>query len=76
MPRGEPLDVAALHRHLRRKADRLGRIRLNQRALAVELGVTRFAVCRVVARMTRTGRLRRIGSGPRNVGLYVVGPPD
>lgn len=75
MPRGESIDVLELQKLLKTRADRRGVLKLQQRQLAVELGVTHFAVCRVLARMEEQGLIKRIGTGHRNVGSYWIKEP-
>lgn len=74
MPKGEAIDLDALHALLLERAGRLGKVKIHQRDLAAELGVTHFAICRVLARMEEEGRIKRIGQGYKNVGLYAVKP--
>lgn len=76
MPKGQPINVDALHRYLWRKSDRLNRIRVVQRELAAELGITYFAVCRILARMVQQDRLKKMSSDAKNVWTYIVRDPD
>lgn len=75
--RGRPIDIDKLHVFLFRKADRLGRLRLSQRAFADELGVAHETICRVMSKMAKQGRIKRIKSEKNNIGVYaVVDPTD
>lgn len=75
MTKPRAIDRDALHRILFRKADRLGRLKLNLRALSdeLELGYCNLSV--VISEMAQAGRLKPI-AGPRNGRkTYVVVDP-
>lgn len=76
MPRGQSVDLDLLHKFLWKRTDRLGRIKIVQRDLAEDLGVTHYAINRILSRMTATGRIRRMATGHRNIGTYVVIDPE
>lgn len=75
MPRGQAIDIDALHAYLYRKSDRLHRIRIVQRQLAEELGITYFAVNRILAKMVQQDRIKKMSSDVKNVWTYVVEDP-
>lgn len=76
MPKGHSINIEALHSFLFRKSDRLGRIKLNQRELADEFGITKFTMSRVIARMVDTKRIRRLTNNLNNRGSFVVEDPE
>lgn len=51
------------------------RLRIDQRGLADELGVNRFTVNRVLARMEQEGRLRKIPGAGASSRLFVILDP-
>lgn len=75
-PKGQPIDVDALHRYLHRKSDRLGRLKIVQRELAETLGITHFAVNRILGRMEEQGRLGKLASDQKNIWTYVINDPE
>lgn len=76
MPKGKPIEVDEVHRLLRAKADRLGRLKLLQKDLAEELGVTHFAINRLFRRMEDEGRMKRLVSHQGNIWTYAIRDPD
>jgi len=74
--RGRPVDDLEVHALLLERSDRLGRVKVHQRDLAVELGLSHFTVCRVISRLESEGLLRRLRSLERNVGIYAVRPKE
>lgn len=75
MPKGTAIDRAALQKQLYERSDRLGRLKIHQRDLAKELGVTYFAVCRVLSKMEAEGRVKVLKAGIDNVKTYVIREP-
>lgn len=72
----QKIDRNALHRYLYRRADRLGRLKLNVKVLAADLELSYCNMTVVIGEMTASGRLRRIG-GPRyGLKTYVVADPS
>lgn len=76
MPRGTDLDHLAIHRALWERADRLGRVRLNQTEFADELGVTKFTMSRVIAAFIEDDRLELVTRNKNNRGQFKVMDPD
>lgn len=74
--RGHPINLDAMHAFLWRRADRLGRLRIQQRAFAEELGIAHETVCRFIKKMSDEGRLKRIKNEKNNIGVYVIVDPD
>lgn len=66
---------AGLHWLLWERQGAAGTLRIDQRHLADELGITRFTMNRVLGRMETEGRLRKIpGAGP-SARLFEVHDP-
>lgn len=76
MPKGYSIDLDALHSFLFRKADRLGRIKLNQTQLSKDFGITKFTMSRVITKMVDSKRIKRLTSNLNNRGLFVVEDPE
>ena len=75
MARGKTIDRVALHCDLWSKSDRLNRIEIYQKELAQTLGVTQATMSLIIKDLVEDGRVRKIASKPRNVGIYVVRDP-
>lgn len=76
MPTGHSIDHDAFQTLLYRKADRHGRIKLNQTELAQEFGITKFTMSRTITKMVEAKRIRRISQKGNNRGYFVVEDPD
>lgn len=76
MPTGVSIDHDDFHAFLYGKADRHGRIKLQQTALAKELGVTKFTMSRLIAKMLEAKRLRQVSQKGNNRGYFVVEDPE
>lgn len=75
MPKGFPLDLHKIQALLFERADRQGRVRLNQSELALELGITKFTMSRVIQRMTQEDRIRQVSHKRLLSGIFVVEDP-
>lgn len=64
-----------MHRYLYRKADRLHRITIVQKEMAKDLGITHFAMCRILAKMVQDDRIKKLSADTKNVWTYVVDDP-
>ena len=73
---GVKIDRNAVHRVLWRRADRFGRVRVQARSLAEELGVSYWNFTVVLKSMAGEGRMRQIGGSERGPKTYVVENPD
>lgn len=76
MPTGYSIDHDAFHAFLFRKADRHGRIKLQQTELAQEFGITKFTMSRTIAKMIENKRIRRVSQKGNNRGYFVVEDPE
>lgn len=76
MPKGIPIDVDAVHAYLFSKTDRLGRVKIRQKELGEHLGHAKFTISRLVARLEDEGRIRKISSGKKAVGMFIVEEPE
>lgn len=76
MPKGQPLDLGVIHALLWEESDRVGRYRLNQAKLAVQLGITKFTMSRTIATLIEQKRIRRISHMRQNSGMFVVEEPS
>jgi hypothetical protein len=66
--------AAEVHTFLASKADRTGKIALNQKELAKEYGITHVRFHRLIQRLLKDGDLRVIGRGARGaLTVAVVG---
>lgn len=74
--RGYSIDMDGMHRFLWRRADHTGRLRIQQRQFAEELGIAHETVCRLLKRMADQGRIKKIAAKAHNVGVYSVKNPD
>jgi hypothetical protein len=75
MPRGKDLDHLAIHRVLYERADRLGRVLINQTDLAKELGITKFTMSRTITQMIADHRLHQISRKKNLRGVFRVIDP-
>lgn len=75
MGRPKEIDRDALHRVIWRRTDRRGAIKFVQNQLALELGISPYHFCRIVAEMCDEGRMRMIATGKHNVRTYQVSDP-
>lgn len=75
MPKGFPVDLDALHLELWKRTDRRGLIKLVQADLAVELGITKFTMSRVINRMIDEHRIRQISNRGNHGGRFQVTEP-
>ena len=76
MPKGHNIDVERLHESLFDKADRLGRLKLKQSEVAVELGITKFTMSRTVTKLIEQGRMKLLTKNRNNRGLFYVTDPE
>lgn len=76
MPRGYDIDMVAVHQKLWDRSDRLGRLPLIQKELAVELGVTHFAVNRLFRKLEEEGRIKKLSSHQGNTWTYTIRNPE
>lgn len=75
MGRPREIDRDALHRVMWRRTDRRGALKFVQNQLALELGISPYHFCRIIAEMCEEGRLRQIAVGKHNVRTYQVTDP-
>lgn len=75
MPRGETIDTGMVHKLLWARADRLGRLKVMQKDLAEEIGITKFTMSRVFSRMEEDGRLRKLQGHKGNTWTYAIKDP-
>lgn len=64
--------AAEVHAFLATKADRQGKISLNQKELAEEYGISHVRFHRLIQRLVKDGDLRVIGRGARGALTVVV----
>jgi predicted transcriptional regulator len=70
------IDRDALHRFLYDRSNSRSHIKINQTELATQLDVTRGTMYRVLKEMLEGGRLRKVETLERNVGVYQIVNPD
>lgn len=73
--RPQKINIDALHRHLFRKADRMGRLKLPINKLSEELGLGYCHLIGVVKKMADEGRLKRLSGTTYGTKTYVVRDP-
>lgn len=76
MPTGNSIDHDTFHGFLFRRADRKGRLRMDQKVLAAEFGLTKFTLSRTITKMIEDKRLRKISRKGNNRGYFVVEDPE
>lgn len=52
-----------------------GKVVLVQKDLAAELGLSKFVMCRIIGSLEDDGRIKKIASRYKNVGVYTVRDP-
>lgn len=73
--KGRPLDRDALHRFLYEKAGRNGKLTVHLDEISEEFGMSRFHLSRVIQEFVKSGQMKLLDAGHRNVKSYVVRPP-
>lgn len=76
MPKGRPLDKDHIHQILWEAKDRQGRLKIHQRKFSAWLGITHTTLCRVLAEFEKQGRIKRVATRYRNVGIYQIEDPE
>lgn len=74
--RPRSIDEEKFHKFLWDKSDRFGRLKINQTSLAVEYGVNRRTVSRLMDRMKEEDILKFVKHGYKQIGHYVVKEPE
>lgn len=69
------VDRLDLHDRLWEESDRWKRIEIHQKKLSEEYGVTHPTMNIAIRDLEKQGRIRRVASKKRNVGIYVVRDP-
>lgn len=75
MPKGIPVDRNNIHVTLWDRSDRLNKITLHQRNFAKEIGISYFAVCRILKELSEEGRIKKVAAKKDNVAVYAVRDP-
>lgn len=73
--RGHAVDRVAVHMALWDKSDRQHKIEIYQKELAQKMSITQATMSLVIKDLSEEGRIKKIASRPRNVGVYVVRDP-
>jgi len=73
--RGKPIDRAEIHQHLWEQSDRNHRLIIHQSEFALFLEITQPTANRLMRDLVHQGRIRKIGTRSRNVGMYLVRDP-
>lgn len=77
MPVGYDIDLDALHRILRRRADRLGRLKIrNLRELADDLGLGYCHLSTILGKFAKEGRLKVLAGSKQGRKTYYVRDPE
>jgi hypothetical protein len=75
MPQGLPIDIADIHQKLWDAKDRNDVVKIYQKQFALYCGISAPHMSRVIKRLKEEGRIKKIGSRYRNVGVYSVYDP-
>lgn len=73
--KGQKVDRLALHERFWAQADRFGKVEIYQKGLAEELHLTAPTVSLIMKELVEEGRIRKVASKRRNVGVYAVRDP-
>jgi hypothetical protein len=72
---GKPLDRNEIHQKLWEAKNRSGKVRIYQKEFAAYLELSATHLNRVIREFEKSGRLKKVGSTYRNIGVYVVRDP-
>ena len=75
MTKGQKVDRLALHERFWERMDRFGKIEIYQKGLAEELNLTTPTMSIIMKEVVGEGRIKKIASKRRNVGVYTVRDP-
>lgn len=70
------IDLKSFHQVLYNKSDRLHRLKIKQRDLAVEVGLRFETVCRWFKILEEQSKIKRLGTHSRNVQTYLIRDPS
>lgn len=76
MPSGNHIDDSLVHEYLWKRSDRRGVVRIEPSLLMKFLGVNKYTVSRLVARMVEDGRIEQVTKRRYRVGLFRVVDPE
>jgi len=69
------IDRDNLHGYLWEQADRRHVLRIHQRQLAETLNISHWHLCRILREFEDGGRIKKIGTRYKNVGVYQILEP-
>lgn len=75
MTQGLPIDRPEIHRKLWNARDRSGKCKIYQKVFAAHLKISAPQLCRIIKEFEESGRIKKVGSTYRNVGVYVIRDP-
>lgn len=75
MTQGLPIDRPEIHLKIWNARDRSGKVKIYQKQLALHLRISAPQLCRIIKEFETSGRIKKVGSTYRNVGVYVVRDP-
>lgn len=73
--RGLAIDRADIHKKIWDQRNRRGIVKIFQKAFAAHLGISTPQMSRIIHELMEQGRIVKIGSRYRNVGVYEVKDP-
>lgn len=76
MPQGKPIDITAIHQTLWDAKDHTKKVKIYQKQFALYCGISAPHMSRVVKRLQEEGRIKKVGTRYRNVGVYLVYDPE
>lgn len=76
MAAGVKADRDAIHQQIWDARDRRNLVKIHQGDFAHHLGLSGPHLCRIMKEFERDGRIKKIGSRYRNVGVYEVRDPE
>lgn len=76
MPSGKHIDDNLVHEYLWKRSDRRGVVRIEPTVLMKFLGVNKYTVSRLIARMVEAGRMEQVTKRRYRVGLFRLADPE
>lgn len=73
---GVKADRDAIHQEIWDARDRRGLVKIHQGDFARHLGLSGPHLCRIMKEFEGSGRIKKVGSRYRNVGIYSVMDPE
>lgn len=75
MTQGVPIDRQAVHQEIWEARTRNGTCKIYQKKFAAHLKISVYQMSRIIKELEKDGKITKIGSRYRNVGIYKVSDP-